>query len=81
MTFCIESYEDNIGLEGDILQDKYESIYRIQVLQPLDSSRGLLVFSGTYSTIQNARRAVRRHMNAPVVKTFDIRDNMKKGDK
>lgn len=78
MTFCIESYEDSVGIIADIVQDKYESSYRLQVLQMLDESRGLLVFSGTYATIPNARRAMRRQLNAPIVKTYDIRD--KKGE-
>lgn len=79
MTYCIESYEDSVGIVAEIVQDKYESCYKLQVIQMLDESRGLLVFSGTYATIPNARRAMRRHLNAPIVKTFDIRN--KKGDK
>jgi len=73
MTYVIESYEDSNGLIADIEQEKYESCYRLEILQPIDECMGLLVFKGTYLTIPNARRAMRRQMNAPITKTYDCK--------
>lgn len=78
MTYCLESYKDRDGLVAHIEQDKYSSCYRLDVVRMIDECRGQTVFKGTYVSIPNARRAMRKQMTAPVTKTYDFYDDHKK---
>lgn len=75
MTIVLEHYKDSTGLHGEIEQDKYCSSFRVVISEPLGGGRARSLYRNTFTTKENARRAIRRHMTAPITRL----DN-KKGD-
>lgn len=66
MTTVIESYKDSNGIHADIEQDKYSRSLRLIVYSVYDECLADVLHQNTFSTIANARRAVRRHLTAPI---------------
>lgn len=66
MTTVIESYKDSNGIHADIEQDKYSRSVRLVVYSVYDGCLADVLHQNTFSTIANARRAVRRHLTAPI---------------
>ena len=66
MTTVIESYKDSNGIHADIEQDKHSRSLRLIVYSVYDGCLAHVLHQNTFSTIANARRAVRRHLTTPI---------------
>lgn len=76
MTVVFESYEDANGIRANIEQDKYCRTFRLVIMQMIDECRASVLYQNWYTTIPNARRAMRRQLTKPVRKTFDVHDKV-----
>ncbi len=73
MTVVLESYQDADGIRADIEQDKYCSSFRLDIYE-IRSGVTMTVFRKEgYHRIDSARRAMRRILTNPIVKTYDRR--------
>lgn len=70
MTVVIERYTDSKGIVGEIMQDKFCTCYRMETRKPVDESRSVVLYRNTYRTIPDARRAMRRQMNKPIIRNL-----------
>ena len=66
MTTVIESYKDSNGIHADIEQDKYSHSVRLIIYSVYDGCLADVLHQNTFSTVNNARRAMRRHLTAPI---------------
>ena len=66
MTIVIESYKDSNGIHADIEQDKYSHSVRLIIYSVYDGCLADVLHQNTFSTVNNARRAMRRHLTAPI---------------
>lgn len=66
MTTVLESYKDSNGIHADIKQDKYSRSLRLIVYSVYDGCLADVMHQDTFATVTNARRAVRRHLTAPI---------------
>ena len=74
MTIVLESYKDAEGIRADIEQDKYCKSFRLDIYRKTEDGTALTVYrNDCYTKIESARRAMRRILTAPIVKTFDYR--------
>lgn len=72
MTVVLESYKDPHGIRADIEQDKYCRSYRLDVYDVHSDGLTLTLFrKDGYHSIDSARRAMRRLLEKPIVKTYD----------
>ena len=61
MTIVLEKYRSDDGTRADIQQDKYSTLYTLDVFHVFKNSYyTLTVFRGNYMTRSSARRAMKR---------------------
>lgn len=70
MTVVLERFKDSAGLEASIEQDKYQTSFTLCVYEPDGTGFARSLFRNTYTTMEGARRAMRRQLTAPVTRTF-----------
>lgn len=66
MTTILETYKDSNGIHADIKQDKYSRSVHLIVYSIYDGCLADVLHQNTFSTVAKARRAVRRHLTAPI---------------
>lgn len=61
MTVVLERFENEKGETAEIMMDKGSTLYRVSIY----GSRFERLYSNTFLTRQNARRAIYRHLAKP----------------
>ena len=72
MTVVLEHYKDFSGFEADIEQDKYQKTFTLVVFTADENRMATTYYRNTYTTREGARRAMRRRLTAPIVRTFKL---------
>ena len=62
MTVVIEKYRSNDGTFADIQQEKYSTLYQLDIYSLIDSAPlAQSVFRSNYTSIKSARQAMKRY--------------------